>query len=127
MTQKEALDALDVTIKTIESFDITTVRASTWQYLLAKKIRENSDVKVLICGELSDELMSGYKYFHKAPDPESMHQENIRLVKDVHLYDGLRTDRTMSENGLEVRLPFADIEFIDYFFTIDPKLRMPQD
>lgn len=127
VTQKEALEALDETIKTIESFDITTVRASTWQYLLAKKINQTTDVKVLLCGELSDELMSGYKYFHKAPDPQTMHEENIRLVQDVHRYDGLRTDRTMSESGLEVRLPFADVEFVDYFFTIDPALRMPKD
>jgi len=127
VTQQDALDYLDETIRTIESFDITTVRASVWQLMLAKKIKRESDVKVLLCGELSDELMSGYKYFHNTPDLESMHRENIRLVKDIYRYDGLRADRTMSENGLEVRLPFADIEFVDYILSVDPKLRIPKD
>jgi len=127
VTMQEALDAIDQTIYTIESFDITTVRASTWQYLLAKKIKEQTDVKVLICGELSDELMWWYKYFHKAPDEISFDAECRRLVADVFWYDGLRTDRTMSQNGLEVRLPFADVDFVDYFFGIPTRLRMPKD
>lgn len=121
------MDAIDQTIYAIESYDITTVRASVWQFLLGEYIAEHSDVKVLLCGELSDELMSGYKYFHKAPDAESMHTENIRLVQDVHKYDGLRTDRTMAFHGLEVRLPFADVKFIDYILSLDPRIRMPKD
>jgi asparagine synthase (glutamine-hydrolysing) len=127
VSAQEALDCIEKTIYTIESFDITTVRASVWQYILGQKIAEQTDVKVLLCGELSDELMSGYKYFHKAPDAQRMHQENIRLVQDVHLYDGLRTDRTMAQHWLEVRLPFADIRFVDYILSVDPVLRMPND
>lgn len=123
----DALAVVAQTIYAIESYDITTVRASVWQYLLGKYIAAQTDIKVLICGELSDELMSGYKYFHKAPDAAAMHRENIRLVRDIHRYDGLRTDRTMAAHGLEVRLPFADVDFVDYILSLDPAYRMPQD
>ena len=117
--------AIDKTIYAIESYDITSVRASVWQYLIAEYISTQTDHKAVLCGELSDELCSGYKYFHNAPSPQAMHDENIRLVQDVHLYDGLRTDRTMAYHGLEVRLPFADTEFVRLISSIDPKLRMP--
>lgn len=123
---EEALQAIQETIYAIESYDITTVRASIRQYLLAKHISKNFDIKVLLCWELSDELLSGYKYFHNAPNSIEMNKENIRLVKDVHKYDWLRTDRTMAHHWLEVRLPFADEEFIEAVFSIDPELRMPQ-
>jgi len=127
ISPEEALLELADTIRTIESFDITTVRASTRQYILAKKIKHTTDIKVLLCWELSDELMWWYKYFHKSPDLLSFDLECKRLVRDVFLYDGLRTDRTMSENGLEVRLPFADVDFVNYFFSIPIKHRVPQN
>jgi asparagine synthase (glutamine-hydrolysing) len=126
LTNEDGLKAIDETIYAIESYDITSVRASVWQFLIAKYIKENTDFKAILCGELSDELCSGYKYFHNAPDTKSMHAENVRLVEDVHRFDGLRTDRTMSYHGLEVRLPFAEKTFIEYYLSIDPSIRMPQ-
>jgi asparagine synthase (glutamine-hydrolysing) len=126
LTVEQWLQAIDKTIYAIESYDITTVRASVRQYLIAEYISTHTDHKAILCGELSDELCSGYKYFHSAPSPEAMHRENIRLVQDVHLYDGLRTDRTMAYHGLEVRLPFADTKFVELICSIDPQLRMPQ-
>ncbi len=126
LTVEQWLAAIDKTIYAIESYDITSVRASVRQYLIAEYIANNTDDKAILCGELSDELCSGYKYFHSAPSPEEMHKENIRLVQDVHLYDGLRTDRTMAYHGLEVRLPFADTKFVELIASVDPQLRMPQ-
>lgn len=126
LTPEDALKELDETIYAIESFDITTIRASTMQRLVAKYIQKHTDVKVLQCGELSDELAAGYLYSHFAPSIQALHDDNVRLVKDVHMFDGLRTDRTMAYHGLEVRLPFADHEFVDYYLSIDPSLRAPQ-
>lgn len=126
LTVEQWLAAIEKTIYSIESYDITTVRASVRQYLIAEYIANNTDHKAILCGELSDELCSGYKYFHSAPSPEQMHRENMRLVEDVHLYDGLRTDRTMAYHWLEVRLPFADTKFVELIASVDPKLRMPQ-
>lgn len=125
--EEEALNALDETIFTIESYDITSIRASCIQLLIAKYIKLNTNVRVLFCGENSDELYAGYKYSHYAPNPEVLREDNINLVKDVHRYDGLRTDRTMSGNGLEVRLPFADPDIIDYVFSLPPELTAPKD
>lgn len=125
ITINDALSAIYNTIKAIEIYDITTIRASIFQYLLGEYISKYSDIKVLLCWELSDELFSGYRYFHNAPDPLSMHQENLKLINNVHRFDGLRTDRTMASHGLEVRLPFADTQFIDTILWIDPKIRMP--
>ena len=123
---EEALSAIEDTIYAIESFDTTTVRASVFQYLLGKYIRNTTNIKVLLTGEGSDELMGGYLYFHLAPSPNAFHEENIRLLKDIHKYDGLRVDRAMAMNGLEVRIPFLDPEFTKFFLSIDPTLRIPR-
>lgn len=123
---EDFINALKDVIKTIESYDITTVRASTGQYLLSKYISENTDIKVLLIGDGSDELCSGYKYFHRAPSPLEMHEENIRLLKDIHYYDVLRADRGIAENGIEARVPFLDHEFVETYLSIDPELRMPK-
>lgn len=125
--ENEALGALDETIRAIESYDITSVRASCMQLLVAQYIKSKSPTCVLFCGELSDELLSGYLMFHNAPTNEDGRQEALRLVKAVHRYDGLRTDRTMSNFGLEIRLPFADPEIIDYVFSLPPELTAPQN
>lgn len=122
-TMEEALEAIEKVIYTIESYDCTTVRASVWQYLLGKKIRENTDIKVLLTGEGSDELMSGYMYFHKAPNEIDSHLENIRLLEDIHRFDGLRVDRAMSCHGLEVRIPFLDPDFVQLYLSVPPSLR----
>jgi asparagine synthase (glutamine-hydrolysing) len=124
VTIQDALDAIEEVIYTIESYDCTTVRASVWQYLLGKKIKENTDIKVLLTGEGSDELMSGYMYFHKAPDAYESHRENMRLLEDIHRFDGLRVDRAMSCHGLEVRIPFLDPEFVELYLSLPIDLRM---
>lgn len=111
----------------ISSYDTTTVRASTGQYLISKYVSDHTDYKVLLVGDGSDELCSGYVYFHKAPSAWESHMENIRLVQDIHLYDGLRADRCVAINGIEVRLPFLDVKFIDTYLSIDPELRIPRD
>lgn len=103
------------------------MRASVWQFLIAKYISEETNFKAILCGEVSDELCSGYKYFHNAPDGELMHEENIRLLQDIHLYDGLRTDRTMAHHGLEVRLAFADPKFVSYILSLPYEWRMPHE
>ena len=121
---QEALESLEKVIYQIESYDCTTVRASVWQYLLGKKIKENTDIKVLLTGEGSDELMSGYLYFHRAPSAEESHQENLRLLEDIHRFDGLRVDRAMSCHGLEVRIPFLDPEFTTFFLGLSKEERM---
>jgi asparagine synthase (glutamine-hydrolysing) len=123
-TMNEALEAIEKVIYTIESYDCTTVRASVWQYLLGKKIRENTDIKVLLTGEGSDELTSGYMYFHKAPNEKESHLENLRLLEDIHRFDGLRVDRAMSCHGLEVRIPFLDPEFVQLYLSLPQSLRM---
>jgi asparagine synthase (glutamine-hydrolysing) len=100
------------------------VRASVWQYLLGKKIKENTNIKVLLTGEGSDELTSGYMYFHKAPNGNESHQENVLLLQDIHRFDGLRVDRAMSCHGLEVRIPFLDPEFVELYVSLPRELRL---
>lgn len=125
--ESEALTAIDETIYCIESYDITSVRASVMNRLVCKRIRNDSSVRVLFSGELSDELLSGYLMFHNAPTPQDGRTEALKLVKDVHRFDGLRSDRCMGYNGLEARLPFADPELIDYVFSLPSELTAPQN
>ncbi|NBX77434.1 MAG: asparagine synthetase B, partial [Proteobacteria bacterium] len=124
--EKDWLDAISVVVSVIESYDVTTVRASTGQYLISKWIAEHTDIKVLLIGDGSDELCAGYMYFHNAPDPVSLHKENVRLVSDIHMYDVLRADRGVSSNGLEARVPFLSKKFIELYLSIDPTLRVPK-
>ena len=122
----KALGEIDKTIFAIESWDITTIRASTVQRIIANSIAEKTNVKVLFVGENSDENFQGYKFFHNQPSSLEGHVESINLVQNVHRFDGLRTDKTMSFHGLEVRFPFADPELIDYIFSLPPELIRPQ-
>lgn len=124
-TNKEFLDSLNIVIKTINSFDITTVRASVGQYLISKWVFENSDIKVLLLGDISDELVSGYMYNFSAPSSEDLHAEAVRLLNDIHFYDGLRADRSVASNSLEGRFPFGFLKFVKLYLSIDPKFRMP--
>jgi len=121
----EALAIIPDVIKAIETYDITTIRASTWQYLLAKKISETSDIKVILNGDGADEVEMGYQYFKNAPNAEEAQKETEKLVKDIHLYDCLRVDRAISYHGLEARVPFLDIEFFDYYMRIPPEFKLP--
>ena len=127
LTSEEFVEVLPTIVKEIETYDTTTVRASTGQYLISKIISENEDIKVLLIGDGSDELCSGYMYFHKSPNEIESHKENIRLIKDIHRYDSQRADRGISSNGLEARVPFLDKEFIELYLSIDPNLRIPRE
>ena len=115
------LNAIEDTIYQIESSDITTIRASVPMYLLSKYIAKNTDIKVIFSGEGSDEASGSYLYFHNAPTPTDFQNECIRLLKDVYMFDVLRGDKTTAGNGLEIRVPFFDKEFINYYMSIDPK------
>jgi len=119
------IDELKNVIRQIETYDITTIRASTAQYLLAKWISENTDIKVILNGDGSDELTSGYLYFYNAPNSTISHEENIRLLTDIHNYDVLRVDRTISTFGLEARVPFLCHNFVDIYLSINKSLRQP--
>ena len=124
--ENDFINALRDVIYTIESYDITSVRASTGQYLISKWISQNTDIKVLLIGDGSDELTAGYMYFHNAPTSLDLHLENVRLLEDIHYYDVLRADRGIAENGIEARVPFLDHHFVDLYLSIDPNLRQPQ-
>ena len=123
LTQEDFLKAIPSVVKIIETYDGTTCRASTGQYLVSKYIKENTDFKVVYVGEGSDELTGGYLYFHNAPNEIAFDQECKRLLKDIHFFDGKRSDRCISHFGLESRVPFLDKNFVKYYLSIDPKIR----
>ena len=122
-TEEEFLDAIPEVIYAIESNDTTTVRASVGNYLICKYIRTNSPAKVIFNGDGSDELTGGYLYMHYAPDPIEFDIECRRLLRDIHLFDVLRSDRSISSNGLEARTPFLDRSFIQSYLSIPSSLR----
>jgi asparagine synthase (glutamine-hydrolysing) len=124
-TESEFLNAIPEVVRTTGSFDITTIRASTGQYLISKWIRQNTNIKVLFCGDGSDEILQGYLYSFNGPSVEALHLDSIRLVQNIHFFDGLRADRCVSRWGLELRIPFLDYRFVDWIMRIDPKLRTP--
>ncbi len=126
-TTDEGINSLSDVIKTIESYDTTTIRASTPQYLLAKYISAMTSIRVILSGEGSDELMAGYMYSHDAPDAKSLYLDTIRLMILLYLYDLLRTDRTLSSQGLEARPPFLDLDFIALIFSLNPEIKMCKD
>jgi asparagine synthase (glutamine-hydrolysing) len=123
VTEENFLAAIPETIRAIESFDTTTVRASVGNYLVSKYIKEHSEAKVIFNGDGADEVAGGYLYFHAAPDPIEFDKENRRLLTDIHLFDVLRSDRSISSNGLEPRTPFLDKSFVQTYLSIPPNLR----
>ena len=123
MTKEEVIEALPEVVRLLGTWDITTIRASMGMYLCCKAIHEQTDVRVLMTGEISDELF-GYKYTDFAPDAESFQKESKKRVDELHMYDVLRADRCISVNSLEARVPFGDSEFVRYVMRIDPKLKM---
>lgn len=122
-TIQEALDALPDVIYHLETFDITTIRASTPMYLLARVIK-SMGIKMVLSGEGSDELFGGYLYFHKAPDPREFHEELVRKMSKLHFYDCLRANKSLSAWGVEGRVPFLDKDFIDIAMSLNPKDKM---
>lgn len=122
----EALKMIPEVVQSIESYDITTVRASICHYILLSWIAKNTDIKVVLSGEQSDECTGGYIYFHNASNAEDFNTECIRLIKDIYLFDSLRADRCIANNGIEARVPFSDLDFNKFYLSIDPQLRMPR-
>ena len=123
LSKQEFLDAIPEVIYTIESYDTTTVRASVGNWLISKYIRENSDAKVVFNGDGSDEVTGGYMYFHLAENALEFDQECKRLLKDICYFDVLRSDRSISSNGLEARTPFLDKNFVQTYLSIPAEVR----
>ena len=123
VSEQDMLDAIPEVIKAIESYDTTTVRASIGNYLIGKYIKEHSDAKVIFNGDGSDELSGGYLYMGSCPDSIEYDKETLRLLKDIHLFDVLRSDKSISSHGLEPRTPFLDRGFVNYYLSIPIELR----
>ena len=123
ITRDDVISSLEEVIYNLATYDITTIRASVGMYLLCKYIHENTDIKVLLTGEISDELF-GYKYTDYAPNPEEFQKESKKRIDEIHMYDVLRADRCISSNLLEARVPFGDLAFVKYVMEIDPKIKM---
>lgn len=122
-TKDQVFESLSELIYQLETWDITTIRASLGMYLICKYIKETTDIKVLLTGEVSDEIF-GYKYTDFAPTPEEFQKEAIKRVRELYQYDVLRADRCISANSLEARVPFSDKDFVSFVMSIDPKIKM---
>jgi asparagine synthase (glutamine-hydrolysing) len=125
-TVQEGLDALTDVIYHLETYDVTTVRASTPMYLLARVIK-SMGIKMVLSGEGADELFGGYLYFHKAPDAQGFHEETVRKLFKLHLYDCLRANKSLASWGVEGRVPFLDKEFMDVAMRLNPEDKMSKD
>ena len=123
MTKDDIFKSLDYVIKTLATYDITTIRASMGMYLICKAIHETTDIRVILTGEISDELF-GYKYTDFAPNEIEFQNEAIKRIHEIHMYDVLRADRCISVNSLEARVPFGDLDFVKYVMSIDPSMKM---
>ena len=122
MTREQVLRSLEEVIALLGTFDITTIRASLGMYLVCRYIHQHTDIRVLLTGEISDELF-GYKYTDFAPSPEAFQRESEKRVRELHMYDVLRADRCISVNSLEARVPFGDLDFVEYVLSLDPSLK----
>ena len=125
MTPDEVISSLEEVIYLLGTYDITTIRASMGMYLVCKAIHEKTDIRVLLTGEISDELF-GYKYTDFAPNAGEFQKESEKRVKELHMYDVLRADRCISGNSLEARVPFGDLDFVKYVINLDPEIKMNQ-
>lgn len=123
ITKDDVLSSLEHVIKLLGTYDITTIRASMGMYLLCKYIHENTDIRVLLTGEISDELF-GYKYTDFAPSAEAFQKESQKRIRELHMYDVLRADRCISVNSLEARVPFGDLDFVEYVMSVDPEKKI---
>ena len=123
MSPEDVIASLDEVIFLLGTYDITTIRASIGMYLVCKAIHERTDIRVILTGEISDELF-GYKYTDFAPSPEAFQQEAEKRIRELHMYDVLRADRCISVNSLEARVPFGDLEFVRYVMSLDPGMKV---
>ncbi len=123
MTPQEVIGSLRTIVRLLETYDITTIRASVGMYLVCKYIHENTNIRVLLTGEISDELF-GYKYTDFAPNEEEFQKEAKKRIDEIYMYDVLRADRCISANSLEARVPFGDLDFVKYVMSINPTLKM---
>ena len=123
ISEKEVLAALEPVVELLGTFDITTIRASIGMYLVCKYIHEHTDIRVLLTGEISDELF-GYKYTDFAPSAKAFQEEAQKRIRELHMYDVLRADRCISVNSLEARVPFGDLDFVEYVMAIDPEMKL---
>ncbi|MBR6411056.1 MAG: asparagine synthase B [Clostridia bacterium] len=123
MTPDEVLSSLETVAELLGTYDITTIRASMGMYLVCKAIHERTDIRVLLTGEISDELF-GYKYTDFAPDAAAFQAEAEKRIRELHMYDVLRADRCISVNSLEARVPFGDLDFVRYVMRLDPGMKM---
>jgi asparagine synthase (glutamine-hydrolysing) len=123
-TIEQGLDALSDVIRHLETFDVTTVRASTPMYLMARRIKAMG-IKMVLSGEGADEIFGGYLYFHKAPDARAFHEETVRKLDQLYKYDCLRANKSMAAWGIEARVPFLDREFLDVAMSLDPEVKRP--
>ncbi len=123
ITKEDVLQALPDVVALLGTYDITTIRASIGMYLVCKYIHEHTNLRVLLTGEISDELF-GYKYTDFAPSPEAFQKESEKRVRELHMYDVLRADRCISVNSLEARVPFGDLDFVSYVMSLDPAMKV---
>ena len=123
MTPEEVISSLEEVVHLLGTFDITTIRASMGMYLVCKAIHERTDIRVLLTGEISDELF-GYKYTDFAPSAEAFQKEAEKRIRELHMYDVLRADRCISVNSLEARVPFGDLDFVHYVMSLDPEMKL---
>ncbi len=122
ITKEDVTGSLETVIRALGTYDITTIRASIGMYLVCKAIHETSDVRVIMTGEISDEIF-GYKYTDFAPNAEEFQKEAEKRIREIHMYDVLRADRCISVNSLEARVPFGDLAFVEYCMSIDPEMK----
>ena len=123
INREMVLSSLEEVIRLLGTWDITTIRASMGMYLLCKAIHEQTDVRVLLTGEISDELF-GYKYTDYAPTADAFQQESQKRIRELYMYDVLRADRCISSNSIEARVPFGDLDFVRYVMAIDPEKKL---
>ncbi|MEQ9104741.1 MAG: asparagine synthase B [Rhodothermales bacterium] len=125
-TIQEGLDALRDVVYHLETYDVTTIRASTPMFLMARRIRAMG-IKMVLSGEGADEIFGGYLYFHKAPDAREFHEETVRKLDRLHLFDCNRANKSMAAWGIEARVPFLDLEFLDVAMSLNPELKLIRD
>lgn len=123
ITREDVIKALPEVVSVLGTYDITTIRASIGMYLVCRKIHESTDIRVLMTGEISDELF-GYKYTDFAPDAQAFQEEAAKRIRELYMYDVLRADRCISSNSMEARVPFGDLDFVEYVMSVDPEMKM---